>query len=100
MASKARDTYVSKTINWIKLKSCVLMSSFNTGALAQILDLMLNDKLTLKAKLCLNDKQNLVAHEISHQQFDKLHGLQSTILEHVGTAPGFLQLMEEVKINK
>ena len=34
MASK---TYVSKTINWIRLKSCVLMSSFNTGAVAQII---------------------------------------------------------------
>ena len=53
------------------------------------LDLMQNDKLTLEEKQCLNDKHILAAHKILHQQFDKLHGLQSTLLEQVGTATGF-----------
>ena len=53
------------------------------------LDLMQNDKLTLEAIQCLNDKHIHAAHKIMHQQFDKLHGLQSTLLEQVGTAQGF-----------
>ena len=53
------------------------------------LDLMQNDKLTLEANQCLNDKHILAAHKILHQQFDKLHGLQLTLLEQVGTALAF-----------
>ena len=53
------------------------------------LDVMKNDKLRLDAKQSVYDKHIHAAHKIMHQQFDKLHGLQSTLLEQVGTAQGF-----------
>ena len=83
---KKKVTHVSKNINSIELKSWHLLIQVPW---LKSLDLIQNDKLTLEAKQCLNDKHILAAHQILHQQFDKLQGFQSTLLEQVGTAPEF-----------